>query len=249
MENIVNKETLQNELDFLSKKILDLNKKLIESEKIKSRFLSLVTNELNNPVTALLGIIPHLKIEESEANKKNFTLFYNEVLRLYFRIQNLVTVSEIENGNIDNTYALLEPKEIIDEVIHSLKYLIEDKNIQFRVTDKIKQEVVSDPKKIYMIVKNLISNGCRYGVANSVIDIILDMDDSMLIVMVKNQGDGPKVNYKPEVFTRFTKDTTSEHGLGIGLSIVRELCERLNGSVDYIVEDGFVIFNSTSNSK
>lgn len=242
MEDISNKESVQDELAFLSKKILELNKKLIESEKAKSRFLSLIANELNNPMTVLLGMIPHLKIEEGEQNKKIFDLVHYEALNLDFRIQNLVMAAEIESGTVDITYALLEPKEIIDEVCESLKYLIKEKNIQINVTSTIKQKVVSDPKKIYMIVKNLIANGCQYGIENGVIDITLDTNNSVLRIAVKNQGQGPKVDYKPEVFTRFAKDMKGEHGLGIGLSIVRELCERLGGGVDYVVEDGFVTF-------
>jgi signal transduction histidine kinase len=242
LENISNSENVQEELAFLSKKILELNKKLIESEKAKSRFLSLVANELNNPMTALLGMIPHLKIGEDAHHNKIFNLVHNEALNLDFRIQNLVMAAEIESGTVDITYALLEPEEIIDEVCESLKYIIKEKNIQINVTSTINQKVVSDPKKIYMIVKNLISNGCQYGIENGVIDITLETNNSMLRITVKNQGEGPKVTFKPEIFTRFAKDTKGEHGLGIGLSIVRELSEILDGSVDYRVEEGYVTF-------
>ena len=245
LKSVSKKENIQDELSYLSKKILELNKKLIESEKAKSRFLSLVANELNNPMTALLGMLPHLKIVESQDNNKIFDLLHNEALILDFRIQNLVMAAEIESGTVDITYALLEPKEIVDEVCESLKYLIKEKNIQINVTSTIKQKVVSDPKKIYIIVKNLLSNGCQYGIENGVIDVNLETQNSQLIINVKNQGEGPKVTFKPEVFTRFAKDTKGEHGLGIGLSIVRELCERLDGDINYMVEDGFVSFRAT----
>lgn len=242
MENVVNKENMSDELEFLSKKILELNKKLIDSEKAKSRFLSLVANKLNNPLTAILGIIPHLKIIDTKENKLFFELVCKEVLNLDFKIQNLVMASEIESGNIDISYALVDPKEIIDEAIESLKYLIKEKNIEIKMNSSIKQKVVTDPKKIYTIVKNLISNGCKYGFENSVIEIDLDIEDSIFVIKVKNQGDAPKVNYKPEIFTRFAKDADGKHGLGIGLSVVREICERLDGTIDYESEGGFVTF-------
>ncbi len=234
----------EKELAFLSKKILELNAKLIESEKAKSRFLSLIASELNNPMTALLGIIPHLKIEESEQNRKIFDLVYKEALTLDFRVQNLVMTTEIESGNLDITYALFEPKEIIDEALESLKYLLQEKNMRVDVTSTLEQKIVSDPKKIYSILKNLISNGCQYGVANSTISVELDVKDSMFIMRVKNQGQEPQLKYKAEIFTRFAKDTHGEHGLGIGLSIVRELCESLDGSINYSAESGFVTFSA-----
>jgi signal transduction histidine kinase len=242
LENVVNKENISDELAFLSKKILELNKKLIESEKAKSRFLSLVANKLNNPMTALLGIIPHLKIIDTKENKALFELVCKEALTLDFRIQNLVTASEIESGNIDISYALVDPKEIIDEAIECLKYLIKEKNIEIKTNSTIKQKVVTDPKKVYIIVKNLISNGCRYGFENSVLEIDLDIKDSTFVIKVKNQGEAPEVKHKPEIFTRFAKDASGKHGLGIGLGVVREICERLDGTVDYECEDGFVTF-------
>ena len=169
MEKRLDSEDINKELEFLSKKILELNKRLIESESAKSRFLSLVANKLNNPMTALLGIIPHLKIVETKENREFYDLVCKEALGLDFRIQNIVAAAEIESGNMDITYALVDPKEIVDEVLESLKYVFREKNITIKIDDFTKQKVVSDPKKVYTIIKNLVSNGCRYGFENSVI--------------------------------------------------------------------------------
>lgn len=240
MENRV--DDINKELEFLSKKILELNKKLIESESAKSRFLSLVANKLNNPMTALLGIMPHLKIVETQENRELYDIVCKEALSLDFKIQNIVAAAEIESGNIDITYALVDSKEIVDEALESLKYLLREKNITTKINDSAKQRVVSDPKKVHTIVKNLVSNGCKYGFENSVIEIDLDVKDGIFILKVKNRGEAPSVKYKPEIFTRFANDASGRHGLGIGLSVVREICERLDGEIDYESNDGFVTF-------
>lgn len=75
------------EITFLSRKILDLNKQLIESEKAKSRFLSLIANELNNPMTGLLGMIPHLAPPVGDVREAIFDLAHEEALLLDSRIQ------------------------------------------------------------------------------------------------------------------------------------------------------------------
>ena len=59
---------------------------------------------------------------------------------------------------------------------------------------------------------------------------------------MKNRGKAPDVKYKPEIFTRFAKDAAGNNGLGIGLGVVREICERLNGTIDYEADGGFVTF-------
>lgn len=232
----------KNEVEFLSKKILDLNKKLIDSDKAKSKFLSLVANKLNNPMTALLGILPHLKIVESKENRELYNLVCKEALGLNFRVENIVAAAEIESGNIDIAYALVDLKEIVDEVTWSLRYILQENNIEIKINDSTEQKVVTDPKKIYTIIKNLVSNGCRYGFQDSVIEINLSIKDGMFIIEVKNRGEAPSVNNKLEVFTRFAKDASGKHGLGIGLSVAREICGRLGGDIDYNAKDGFVTF-------
>ena len=238
MENKPNED----ELSFLSKKILDLNKQLVESEKAKSSFLSLIASQLNNPITAILGILPHIKIENEKQNRENFDLIYSEALRLNFKIENLVMAAEIESGDIDLSYALLKPNEVIDDAFSSLKHLIKDRLDDIEVEDNSTKEIVTDAKKIYIIAKNLIANALIYSEKHSKVEVETYTDDSYFYICVKNMGDGPDIKYKPEIFTRFASHMSGEHGLGIGLSIVRELCESLEGIIDYEVKDGFTTF-------
>lgn len=245
MENMSKEKALEDENIFLSKKILDLNERLIESENAKSRFLSLIANKLYDPMTILLGMVPHLKILAEDKNKEIFSMINKELLDLDFKINNLVMAAEIESGNMDISHSTLDPQEILDEVIKSLKYIIKEKNIEIKVENKIKGKIVSDPQKIYIILKNLLSNAIIYGIENGVVDVGLSEKDSVFAITVRNQGKGPQTRHKPEIFTRFSNTTHHEHGLGIGLSIVREICECFDGEIDYIVEDGYVIFTAT----
>lgn len=245
MKDLLEKEAFDNEIAYLSKKILDLNEKLIESENAKSRFLSLVANKLYDPMTVLLGLTPHLKIQEDDKNKEIFSMINKELLDLDFKINNLVMAAEIESGNINISYSNLFTQEILDEVIKSLKYIIKERNIEIKTINKVEEKIVLDPQKIYIILKNLLSNACIYGLEKSVVEVELSKEDSIFKIVVKNQGEGPQTKYKPEVFTRFSNITKHEHGLGIGLSIVREICESLGGNIDYDVEDGEVTFTAT----
>jgi signal transduction histidine kinase len=237
-------EQLEHEVEFLSHKILDLNKKFIDSEQAKSRFLSLVKDELNNPMTALLGLIKHLEIVKDEKSEKIFNIFEKELLSLDFKIQNIVVAAHIEGGNIDISNSLVHPDEIIQDVINSLRHLIQEKNVHIKIDNLLDDKIAADPQMIYIIVKNLLSNACKFGEEGSEILISLSIEDSFFTIKVKNKGDAPDTEYKAEVFKRFADGPGGERGLGIGLSIVREICEQLEGSVDYMEEDGFVTFSA-----
>ncbi|MGD9716459.1 MAG: sensor histidine kinase [Sulfuricurvum sp.] len=230
------------EVAFLSRKILDLNKKLIESEKAKSRFLSLVANALNNPMTALLGMIPHLAPQEGGERRQIYDLIEEEALILDFRIQNLVAAAEIESGINDLSHALVDVASLVHEALESLKYPIRAKNMDVRLDDNLGRNIVSDPRKLYLILKNLLANACCYGEAGTPIDVTLSAQDERLEITVTNRGEGPDVEYKPQVFTRFAHGPGGAHGLGIGLSIVRDYSERMGGSTDFSVLEGTVTF-------
>lgn len=239
------KDIENSEVAFLSRKILDLNKQLIDSEKAKSRFLSLVANSLINPISVLLSMIPHLAPENDEKRTKLYEMVHEQALVLDFRIQNLLAAAEIENGQVSISYALIDPLELINEAIDSLKYAISTKNIKINIENTLVEKIISDPQKLYIILRNLIDNGCSFGIDNGHIDILILEKDSKLSILVRNQGEGPKVEYKPQVFTRFAHGPEGFHGLGLGLSVVRDLCELMDGEIDYDSDDSTVTFTVT----
>lgn len=230
------------EITFLSRKILDLNKQLIESEKVKSRFLSLIASELNNPMTALLGIIPHLAPLKGDPKEDIYELIHEEALLLDSRIQNLVAASEIESGVMDVTYALVNPKVLIQEAVEGFKYKLRHKNLTVNIESALTEKIVSDPKKLYLILKNIIANACDYGDPDGIVHIKIAQKDATVTIAIKNQGHGPNVKYKAQVFTRFAQGMEGSHGLGLGLSIARELCALMDGEIDYEVDASSVTF-------
>ncbi len=233
------------EIAFLSRKILELNKQLIESEKAKSRFLSLVASELNNPMTALLGLIPHLSPPAGSEKRSIYETVHAEALVLDFRIQNLVAAALIESGECDLSAACTDLGSVVQEVLESLKYALNARKCIVSINDTLGHSIVTDPGKIYLILKNLIANACTYGDAGGLIEISIRAEGNNVILDVTNRGEGPKVEFKPQVFTRFAGGPEGLHGLGVGLSVVRSFCELMEGSVDYTVGEGTVTFTVT----
>lgn len=233
------------EVTFLSRKILDLNKQLIESEKAKSRFLSLIANALNNPMTVLLGIIPKLAPPSGDPREAIFGLAHEELLLLDFRVQNLVMAAEIESGSVSISNASVDINELLQEVLEALKYSIKARNMTIVVNCSVNDRVVTDPQKLHIILINLVANACDYGIEGSSINIEVVLVDSEISISVKNQGHEPDVEYTAQLFTRFAEGPEGKHGLGLGLSVVRELTQWLGGHVDYIAEDSTVKFTVT----
>lgn len=237
-----NTEDTNKEIEFLSRKILDLNKKLIESEKAKSAFLSLVASELNNPMTVLLGLVPRLKPDENSQQLPIFNLVNEQVLQLNFLIENVVAAAEIESGEGTLSHSQTNMAKIVDEIINDFRYKTNEKSLMFIINSDERENIVTDPKKIDLILKNLIANACIYSQNSSTIYITLSKTETDYTIEIQNVGKAAEIEYEAQLFHRFLNGPDGHHGLGLGLSIVRHYTELLNGRLVYKAENDTVTF-------
>lgn len=232
---------MNQEIDFLTKKIIDLNKKLMYSEKNKSLFLSLVANRLNNPISVLIGMVPKLRDKDVVKQVKIIDLIEQETVKLDFYIQNLIAAAEIESGKISFSFSAFQPKTLIQECIASLNPWVQEYNVLFDMNIQSNSPFYSDPSKFKLLIKNLIINAVQHSDLGTNVEITLDIVDSNLLFAVTNNGYLENVDQHAYLFTRFA-ETMEGSGLGIGLSIVKELLELLDGSISVESNDSKITF-------
>lgn len=232
-------ETLH-ELEFLTKKLYDLNEKLRETDKVKGEFLSLIKNVFNNPMSSLLNLSSMMqKNSDSPKTQTMKALLDVELQKLNFQLGNIFTAAEIEAGEIGNYFSVVDVDSLIDEVLHTFQALIEDKSLMIEKSLSLQEPVVSDAKKLNTILLNLISNACEYSFRDKTVSIKVYSEEKKLIFEIGNTGDVIAKEHKKEIFNRFKKvdkksrARESVEGLGLGLSVVNALVESLDGSVDY----------------
>lgn len=231
------------EMEEMTKKLLELNEKTKESEKIKSQFLSLIKNEFNNPITSVLNLtnslINNIKTDRALEIAK---LINSDVAKLDFFFKNIFAATEIEAGEIANFYSNIQIDSILEDVLESLQDLIKEKNLTIQIDNKIHKEIISDSSKIYLILLNLISNACEYSYKDGIIKIIISDNEESLIIEVEDFGEGIKDEIKDRIFNRFSKfnsgETRAESGLGLGLSVVIGEVEALEGNIEYTTKRG-----------
>ncbi|GHV06739.1 hypothetical protein AGMMS50229_12100 [Campylobacterota bacterium] len=231
----------------MTKKLLELNERTKQAESIKDRFLSLIKNEFNNPISSLLNIAEIL------ANKKNqdrfdaiVTMLNSELLNLDFQLKNIFSAIEIEEGLIASHYARINFRSIFDEVVTIFRYIVSDKKLSVVLTTCDDTDFISDSNKVFIMLLNLISNACEYAFVESKIAVRLTRRESDYAISVENAGEAIKAQYANQVFSRFTKleqsKTRTSFGLGLGLSIVRGFAESMEGSVGFTSVEGDTIF-------
>lgn len=237
------------ELEFLTKKLYDLNEKLKENDKVKGEFLSLIKNVFNNPMSSLLNLSSMMqKNEDTPKTQKMKGLVETELLKLNFQLTNIFTAAEIEAGEIGSYLSEVHIRSLFEEACSAFEYLIEDKSLSIEANIAIDSPIVSDAKKLHCILANIISNACEYSFRGKKIVFNAFIKEDNLVLDITNMGDIIAKEHKKEVFNRFKKvdknsrSRESVEGLGLGLSVVNALVESLDGTIDYESGDDMTTF-------
>jgi signal transduction histidine kinase len=227
------------EMEFLTKKLLDLNEKSKNVQEVKSQFLSLVKNEFNNPISSLLNISNMLSTA-TDMKKVNTlgSLLKRELLGIDFSLKNIFAASEIEAGEIGNDYSKVSIDEIFDETKGYFTQLIEEKNLTITLENSCEKDLVSDSSKLYLILLNLMSNACEYSYKDKEVKVLVKCGEKSFKIMVENIGEEIEKEHCKEIYNRFvhfeTGLTRETAGLGLGLSVARGMSEALGGTIDNV---------------
>ncbi|MEA3374371.1 MAG: HAMP domain-containing sensor histidine kinase [Campylobacterota bacterium] len=235
------------EMEFMTKKLLELNEKNKEAQEVKSKFLSLIKNEFNNPMSSLLNLVNMMVKKADDARMADLSgMMKMELLKLDFSLKNIFAASEIEAGEIANDYSKVEIKDILDEVIDYFSYLIAEKSLEINYSCNCDEQIISDSQKLDTILLNLVSNACEYSFENSHINVIVDCDEMNYSITVEDAGEGVSHDHAKDIYNRFSHfesgKTRRTAGLGLGLSVTRGMVEALEGSIDNITKEGKTIF-------
>ncbi len=237
------------ELEFLTKKLYELNEKLKETDSVKGEFLSLIKNVFNNPMSSLLNLSSMMqRNEDSPKTQKVKAFIETELLKLNFQLTNIFTAAEIEAGQIGSYFSEVNLESMFDDVRKSFEYLIEDKALVIETHIAVQEPIISDAKKLHCIISNVLSNACEYSFRGKKVTFNAAIEDTKLVLSISNVGDVIAKEHKKEVFNRFkkvdkkTKARESVEGLGLGLSVVNALVESLDGEIDYESSEALTTF-------
>lgn len=228
-----------------------VNKKLGTSEALKSHFLSNIKNEINNPLSAILGLSQNLsKLKKLDKEKINSTseLIYSEAFNLDFQLKNIFAAADIEAGESYPTYNKTDIHQIINSVITSYDHKARRKFIDITFTSKSHDPneplyFYTDNEKLYLIISNLISNGLEFNHDHSKLEIITNLNaDDTLRIDVIDYGIGIEKVNQTKIFDRFFQlesgTTKNYSGQGLGLSITKALIDLVKASIFVESEPG-----------
>lgn len=220
---------------------VSLSKRLQEIDKMKDGFIRMATHELQSPIINIRGYILALKEEiESFLNdeqKQYFSRIEISAKNLSDLIEDILEVSRIEQGRLDFTAQKVFPPRLIKETVEEFKLKAEQKGIKLFFEEEINPYFIQvNSNRFRQILTNLINNATKYTQKGE-IEIGTESQESKrkYIIFVRDTGLGISAEAQKRLFEKFyrvkTKETSDIPGTGLGLWIVKELCERMGGKI------------------
>ncbi len=206
------------------------------------RFSSNVAHELRTPVSELRtacevgGKWP----EDREGVEEFFSDIRETAMQMERIVANLLELSRCDNGTATVTMEELRLAPVIQECLDRVTNAANHKNLQFNVRVSPEALVCTDREKLEMIVQNLIDNAVTYAVPGTIVECVIDGSDSGFELIVENQAAEISKGDLDNIFERFwQKDPTRSGGehAGLGLSIVKALCELLHINIHIELKD------------
>jgi signal transduction histidine kinase/ActR/RegA family two-component response regulator len=205
--------------------------------RMKDEFLATLSHELRTPLSAMLGWSQLLQGQEDEATLREGLAVIERNARAQTQlIEDLLDMSRIVSGKIRLDVQQVDVASVINAAVDLLKPSADAKGIRLhRVLDPLASPVSGDPNRLQQVVGNLLSNAIKFTPRGGKVELLLERVNSHVEVTVTDTGQGISPDFLPHVFDRFRQadaSTTRKHGgLGLGLSIVKQLVELHGGTV------------------
>ncbi|MDF9796799.1 signal transduction histidine kinase [Catalinimonas alkaloidigena] len=182
------------------------------------------------------------KIDVVSQHENDYMLIKNadqEILQMEGMLGKLQAINEV----ISTEQPLSEFKIdcVINSILNDLQEQIISRNVFVRIYAENGIKLVSKPKLIRLILENLIENAIKYSnMSNcqSYVEISIHKDNNNFRFIIEDNGIGIRKQSFDKIFNLFYKDVTKAEGAGLGLYIVREALQKLNGSIGLDSEEG-----------
>ena len=211
-------------------------------DEMKSEFVSNVSHELKTPLTSIKAYTEALTdMIEDEEPKHFLGVIEEESDRLLFLINDLLNVSRIQSGKMKMNFALINPQDIVTEVMKISKVQSEKHEIVTELDGDL-PDMMLDKEKMKEVSINLLSNAVKYSPGGGKVWVRQYAKEGNLVMEVEDQGMGMSKEDADKVFESFfrvdSSMTAEIGGTGLGLSIVKAIVENHGGKVWVETEPG-----------
>jgi PAS domain S-box-containing protein len=233
----------------INKQLKEAKQKAEENDRLKSAFLANMSHEIRTPMNAIIGFSDLIVSEEldKEEQHKYLKVILQKGDLLLRLINTLIDTAKIEGRQLKLIPEKFAVNAVMDEIYDTNTMLLSrestKKAIDFRMKKAFPNEPVilsMDVGRLKQILNNLVSNAMKYTY-EGFIEVGYTIYNKQITFYVADSGAGIPADEQPHVFERFRRGQWQQNphtkqligGTGIGLSIVKDLAELMNGTITF----------------
>jgi signal transduction histidine kinase/DNA-binding response OmpR family regulator/ligand-binding sensor domain-containing protein len=202
-------------------------------DKFKTKLYNNISHEFRTPLTLISGPVENqlVKPNLSENDKIELNLIKRNSKRLLNLVNQLLDLSKLETGNLKLLVSKGDLNVLLKQLAVAFEFKAKEKGIQFKYDIAEIEEAWFDRDVIEKIVSNLLNNAVKYTPENGHISFLTTLNEGYLTITVINNGNHLKDEELPKLFQRYYQNDKHSEGVGIGLSLVKELTVLSHGNV------------------
>ncbi|MCA1624223.1 MAG: PAS domain S-box protein [Acidobacteria bacterium] len=209
-----------------------------ETDKIKDEFLATLSHELRTPLNAILGwsnLLRSGKLDKQASIRALETVERNARSQSQL-IDDLLDTSRIITGKLRLEVRPVELSNVIERAVEAVRPAADAKNIRLQMLlDTETGPISGDADRLQQVIWNLLTNAVKFTPKGGRVQARLERVNSHVEIIISDTGKGIDPEFLPYVFDRFRQadqtSTRNEGGLGLGLSIARQIVEMHGGTV------------------
>lgn len=206
--------------------------------KLEHRLTGDVAHELRTPLMAMQATVEAMQDGVLPADDEHLEVVAAEVRRLSRLIDAMLKLSRLENGTTSLKTERTDLVYLVKSLVSSQHQLFHERGLHLRFVDETPHHELYadvDADLLREAIVNLMSNALRYTNADGWVKVSLHQDHSDFLIAVQDTGIGIAKEDIPQTFSRFWRSDVSRErvsgGLGVGLSITKEIVDRHNGTI------------------
>ncbi len=233
-------------LQAKNEKIEEQALELVKSNNTKDKLFSIISHDLRSPFSSLMGFVSLLEQEVENGNFDNLSYYIKQLntatLNTYELIDNLLNWSRTQQNNLQIQITEVNLHKNVEDIISSMLTIIQEKELNIFNEIPVDYRAKSDTHMLSVIIRNLISNSIKFTQRGGSIYISIHIKEAEFTISIKDNGTGFRDEVRLKLLDKeggfTTPGTENEAGSGLGLLLVKEFVDKLNGELMIESEPG-----------
>lgn len=242
---ISSEQTDTNEITYITEQLETMRKALLEAQNRKNKLIMGISHDLRTPIAIIKGYTEALEdgvISDEGEIKKTLGLINTKINHLENMVNSLINFVKLDNNEIRKNLAPKSITKLVNTFALDAKNTVSVFKRKLSTNIKLTEEymIPYDEQLINRVFENLLSNALRYTEENDEIRICAYESESAIYIKICDTGIGISDSDLSNIFDLFYRATNSrrEEGMGIGLSVVKNIIETHGWKIDVQSEKG-----------